>query len=68
MTPASLWQLAWRYRYNAVHKTWLKDEIKIKMEDEPFAHGAMRECFRLKKLSTLYSEENQVFFKRKKKR
>ncbi len=60
-------QLAWRHRYNAVQKAWVRDEIKVKMEDKPFAHGAMRECFRLKKLSTLYSEDNQVAQRTKKK-
>ncbi|CEF71496.1 Eukaryotic elongation factor 2 kinase [Strongyloides ratti] len=40
-----------RYRYNAMTKKWKKDEVFVKMEDKPFANGAMRECFRLKKIS-----------------
>ncbi|XP_078693061.1 eukaryotic elongation factor 2 kinase-like isoform X2 [Branchiostoma floridae x Branchiostoma belcheri] len=42
---------ATRHRYNALRKTWSEDIVLVKMEDEPFDHGAMRECFRLKKLS-----------------
>lgn len=41
-----------RYRYNALTKTWLEDETQVKMATEPFGRGAMRECFRLKKLSS----------------
>ncbi|XP_059487389.1 eukaryotic elongation factor 2 kinase-like [Neocloeon triangulifer] len=40
-----------RYRYNALRKTWVIDDCLVKMELEPFNHGAMRECFRMKKLS-----------------
>ncbi|XP_065348223.1 eukaryotic elongation factor 2 kinase-like isoform X2 [Cloeon dipterum] len=40
-----------RYRYNALRKTWVIDDCLVKMEPEPFNHGAMRECFRMKKLS-----------------
>lgn len=40
-----------RYRYNALTKSLLKDEALVKMDTEPFGRGAMRECFRLKKLS-----------------
>jgi elongation factor 2 kinase len=36
-----------RYRYNAVRKSWVTDDVVIKMQPEPFSHGAMRECFRL---------------------
>ncbi|KAB0406297.1 hypothetical protein E2I00_011465, partial [Balaenoptera physalus] len=38
-------------RYNAVTGEWLEDEIVIKMASQPFGRGAMRECFRTKKLS-----------------
>ncbi|PVD37875.1 hypothetical protein C0Q70_00477 [Pomacea canaliculata] len=41
-----------RYRYNALKKTWVKDDVLVKMETKPFTRGAMRQCFRLKKLST----------------
>lgn len=40
-----------RYRYNALTKQWKKDECVVKIEEKPFAHGAMRECYRMKKLS-----------------
>lgn len=36
-----------RYRYSAIKKKWVQDEIWIKLETLPFDHGAMRECFRL---------------------
>ncbi len=38
-------------RYNPLTQEWAKDECVLKMEVNPFAHGAMRECFRMKKLS-----------------
>jgi elongation factor 2 kinase len=41
-----------RHRYSALKKVWAKDECTVKMEKEPFNHGAMRECYRLKKLSS----------------
>ncbi|CAF0889007.1 unnamed protein product [Brachionus calyciflorus] len=40
-----------RHRYNPVKKEWRKDECFVKMEPKQFANGAMRACFRLKKLS-----------------
>lgn len=39
-----------RHRYSAIKKKWVVDEIQVKMEQTPFDRGAMRECFRLKKL------------------
>ncbi|XP_006753707.1 PREDICTED: eukaryotic elongation factor 2 kinase [Myotis davidii] len=42
---------ATRHRYNAVTGEWLQDEVLIKMASQPFGRGAMRECFRTKKLS-----------------
>uniref|UniRef100_G3RGY7 Eukaryotic elongation factor 2 kinase n=1 Tax=Gorilla gorilla gorilla TaxID=9595 RepID=G3RGY7_GORGO len=42
---------ATRHRYNAVTGEWLDDEVLIKMASQPFGRGAMRECFRTKKLS-----------------
>ncbi|XP_006903483.1 PREDICTED: eukaryotic elongation factor 2 kinase-like, partial [Elephantulus edwardii] len=42
---------ATRHRYNAVTEEWLQDEVFIKMASQPFGRGAMRECFRTKKLS-----------------
>ncbi|XP_043209995.1 eukaryotic elongation factor 2 kinase-like isoform X2 [Amphibalanus amphitrite] len=42
---------ATRYRYKALTGTWVTDEVSIKMEPEHFNAGAMRRCFRAKKLS-----------------
>ncbi|XP_069501711.1 eukaryotic elongation factor 2 kinase isoform X5 [Ambystoma mexicanum] len=42
---------ATRYRYNAVTGQWVEDQVHIKMAAQPFGRGAMRECFRTKKLS-----------------
>lgn len=33
---------------------WVQDEVLIKMEDKPFAAGAMRECYAVKKLRCLH--------------
>ncbi|KAK6170357.1 hypothetical protein SNE40_018769 [Patella caerulea] len=40
-----------RHRYNALKKTWNKDNVKVKIEPESFTRGAMRQCYRMKKLS-----------------
>lgn len=40
-----------RFRYSALRRRWITDEVVVKMEYQPFSHGAMRECYRLKKLS-----------------
>ncbi|VDN53809.1 unnamed protein product [Dracunculus medinensis] len=40
-----------RYRYSSIRKQWTQDRVQVKLHPEPFAHGAMRECYRLKKLS-----------------
>ncbi|XP_076856168.1 eukaryotic elongation factor 2 kinase isoform X2 [Brachyhypopomus gauderio] len=40
-----------RYRYNAISGEWVQDQVFIKMASQPFGKGAMRECFRAKKLS-----------------
>nr|XP_033819325.1 eukaryotic elongation factor 2 kinase isoform X3 [Geotrypetes seraphini] len=42
---------ATRHRYNAVTGEWVEDEVLIKMAAQPFGRGAMRECYRTKKLS-----------------
>jgi elongation factor 2 kinase len=41
-----------RHRYNALKKKWVEDEVSVKMETQAFNHGAMRTCYRLKKLSS----------------
>ncbi|XP_075035804.1 eukaryotic elongation factor 2 kinase isoform X4 [Mixophyes fleayi] len=40
-----------RHRYNVVSGQWVQDDVVIKMASQPFGRGAMRECFRMKKLS-----------------
>ena len=42
---------ATRHVYNALSKTWKKDDVFIKLQNEPFANGAMRVCFRMKKMN-----------------
>ncbi|KAG5854348.1 hypothetical protein ANANG_G00036880 [Anguilla anguilla] len=44
-------ELCVRYRYNGVTGEWAQDQVYIKMASQPFGRGAMRECFRTKKLS-----------------
>jgi len=46
-----------RHRYNPVTMEWVKDECVVKMDKIPFANGAMRECYRMKKLSN-FSQSN----------
>lgn len=46
-----------RHRYNAMRQAWTQDEVVIKMEKQPFNHGAMRECFRMKKLSNFSKDD-----------
>jgi len=38
-----------RHLYDPVTSTWSTDETIVKMEKDPFTHGAMRHCYRLKK-------------------
>jgi elongation factor 2 kinase len=38
-----------RHLYDPETQTWREDETIVKMEQEPFAHGAMRHCYRMKK-------------------
>lgn len=47
-----------RYRYNAVKGEWGQDQVHIKMAAQPFGKGAMRECFRTKKLSNFSHSSN----------
>nr|XP_015818361.2 eukaryotic elongation factor 2 kinase isoform X3 [Nothobranchius furzeri] len=47
-----------RYRYNAITGEWAQDQIHIKMASQPFGKGAMRECFRTKKLSNFSHSSN----------
>ncbi|XP_042363238.1 eukaryotic elongation factor 2 kinase isoform X2 [Plectropomus leopardus] len=47
-----------RYRYNAITGEWAQDKVHIKMGTQPFGKGAMRECFRTKKLSNFSHSSN----------
>jgi uncharacterized protein (UPF0335 family) len=47
-----------RHKYNALKKEWTVDEVYVKMQPESFARGAMRKCFRIKKLSNF--SQNQA--------
>ncbi|XP_053710010.1 eukaryotic elongation factor 2 kinase isoform X1 [Synchiropus splendidus] len=47
-----------RYRYNAITGEWIQDQVHIKMAAQPFGKGAMRECFRTKKLSNFSHSSN----------
>ncbi|XP_059387871.1 eukaryotic elongation factor 2 kinase-like isoform X4 [Carassius carassius] len=47
-----------RYRYNAITGEWAKDDIFIKVSSQPFGKGAMRECYRAKKLSNFSHSSN----------
>eukprot|EP00536_Pseudo-nitzschia_multiseries_P006188 jgi/Psemu1/286289/fgenesh1_pg.129_\ len=40
-----------RHMYQPETQTWKQDETIVKMEREPFTHGAMRFCYRMKKRS-----------------
>ena len=42
-----------RHRYNPETRQFMKDETIVKIERKPFTHGAMRHCFRMKKLASL---------------
>jgi len=46
-----------RHRYNPLTQAWVVDDCVLKLDRDPFAHGAMRECFRTKKLSN-FSHSN----------
>lgn len=38
-----------KYTYDPISQQWAQGVALVKMQREPFAAGAMRECFRLKK-------------------
>jgi len=41
-----------RHMYDPTTSTWSTDETIVKMEKKPFTNGAMRYCYRMKKIST----------------
>ena len=53
-------ELAIRWDYDIEKKKWRSLETLIKMEATPFAHGAMRECYRMKNMSQV----NASYFSR----
>lgn len=48
-------ELAVRYDYDPSSDQWLRSTTFVKMEKSPFANGAMRECYRMKKMSQVSS-------------
>uniref|UniRef100_A0A915Q240 Alpha-type protein kinase domain-containing protein n=1 Tax=Setaria digitata TaxID=48799 RepID=A0A915Q240_9BILA len=41
-----------RHHYSCIQQCWSVDDVRVKLHPEPFARGAMRECYRLKKLGS----------------
>ncbi|CAF2834159.1 unnamed protein product [Rotaria sp. Silwood2] len=46
------------HEFDPVKRTWHTSEVTVKIESKPFAHGSMRECFRLKKLSIFSTNQD----------
>ena len=44
-------ELVKRWDYDASRDVWEVSETLVKMEENPFAQGVMRECYRMKKMS-----------------
>ncbi|KAA3677515.1 elongation factor 2 kinase [Paragonimus westermani] len=51
-------ETAKRYRYNAVKAQWVEDTVRVRIEQKSFSRGAMRECFRVKKLSNFTQSDD----------
>ncbi|KAL3308643.1 Eukaryotic elongation factor 2 kinase [Cichlidogyrus casuarinus] len=51
-------ETAKRYRYNSLKDKWVEDMVELRMEPKTFGRGAMRECYRVKKLSSLLKEKS----------
>ncbi|KAF5397897.1 hypothetical protein PHET_08908 [Paragonimus heterotremus] len=51
-------ETAKRYRYSAVKAQWVEDTVRVRIEQKSFGRGAMRECFRVKKLSNFTQSED----------
>ncbi|CAF0909171.1 unnamed protein product [Adineta steineri] len=47
-----------RHEFDPIKRTWHMSQIIIKIESKAFAHGSMRECFRLKKLSIFSTHQD----------
>ena len=44
--------LGLRRRFDAASQAWASEPVLVRLEREPFAHGAMRQCHRLKVLQS----------------
>ena len=51
-----------RHLYVPQTKTWTTEETIVKIEKAPFTHGAMRHCFRMKKMATPPKESSNHRF------
>lgn len=47
-----------RHDFDPIKRTWHTSQVTVKIESKPFAHGSMRECFRLKKLSAFSTHQD----------
>ncbi|CAF1397972.1 unnamed protein product [Rotaria sordida] len=46
------------HEFDPIKRTWHTSQITVKIESKPFAHGSMRECFRLKQLSIFSTNQD----------
>ncbi|CAK9290816.1 unnamed protein product [Gordionus sp. m RMFG-2023] len=53
-------ELAIRYKYHPKTQEWAHQNIRVKLEDQPFDSGAQRLCFRLKKIPTAYDKDGNI--------
>ncbi|CAF2328061.1 unnamed protein product [Rotaria sp. Silwood2] len=51
-------EIVTRHEFDPIKRTWHESQITVKIESKPFAHGSMRECFRLKKLSVFSTHQD----------
>ncbi|CAF5010083.1 unnamed protein product, partial [Rotaria sp. Silwood1] len=51
-------EIVTRHEFDPIKRTWHTSQITVKIESKPFAHGSMRECFRLKKLSVFSTHQD----------
>ncbi|PAA59554.1 hypothetical protein BOX15_Mlig021138g1 [Macrostomum lignano] len=47
-----------RHLYNPHRREWVQDRVRVRIETEAFDQGAMRQCFRLKKLPRISRVDN----------
>ncbi|CAF1048981.1 unnamed protein product [Rotaria sordida] len=46
------------HEFDPIKRIWHTNQITVRIESKPFAHGSMRECFRLKKLSIFSTNQD----------